>query len=314
MVDHARANLVGICVLAALLLAPLVLAWMHAGHEIGTLTRIAIFGLAAAGLDLVLGYGGMVSFGHAAFLGLGAYTVAILAAHGVTAGLIVLPASMLVGAISATLIGALCLRTSGVQFIMITLAFAQMLSITFNAMKAFGGSDGVALAARNALPGIDVRDETVFYYVCVGLCTLYVLVLARIVDSPFGMVVRGARSSPQRMAAIGLRVYPYQVAAFALSGAGAGLAGGLLANLGTFVSPDVLAWTRSGDLLMMVILGGMGTLLGPVVGAGIFVGLESVLTAATEHWMLIFGAFLVLFVAFRRRGVLDATLYRRNAP
>ena len=278
-------------------------------------TRVLIYAIAAASLNLALGFGGMVSFGHAAFFGIGGYVVGILyqgfvgdtLLFGLLPGtnqlLITLPAAMLVAGILALCIGALCLRTSGVQFIMITLAFAQMLFFLFVSIKAYGGDDGLIIRRRNVLLDLDTRNDTVFYFICLAAASLVFGALSRIVGSRFGMVLIGIRQSERRMAAIGVAPYSYKLTAFVVSGMGAGLAGALMANYLRFVSPDMLHWTKSGELMIMVILGGVGTVLGPLFGAAALVILETVLTAWTEHWQLILGPVLLFVVLFTQGGL-----------
>ena len=278
-------------------------------------TRVLIYAIAAASLNLALGFGGMVSFGHAAFFGIGGYVVGILyqgfvgdtLLFGLLPGtnqlLITLPAAMLVAGILALCIGALCLRTSGVQFIMITLAFAQMLFFLFVSIKAYGGDDGMTIRRRNALFSLNTRDDITFYFICLVVAALVFLALWRIVGSRFGMVLAGIRQNERRMAAIGIAPYRYKLAAFVISGMGAGLAGALMANYLRFVSPDMLHWTKSGELMIMVILGGVGTLLGPLLGAAALVILETVLTSWTEHWQLVLGPILLLVVLFTQGGL-----------
>jgi branched-chain amino acid transport system permease protein len=279
-----------------------------------TFTRFVIYAIAAVSLDLILGFGGMVSFGHAAWFGLGGYVVAIAAFHaqegstllgwgGSNEALVTWPLAVIVTAAVALPIGALSLRTTGIHFIMITLAFAQMLFYLFVALKYYGGDDGLALARRNVLPGLDLRQATTFYYVCLGCLAAWVALCRRIVASRFGMVLQGCRQSERRMAALGYPVYRYKLVAFVIAAAGAALAGVLWANAARFVSPDMLAWIKSGELMIMVILGGAGTLYGAALGAAVLLGLEQVLAAYTEHWMLVLGPLLVLFVLFARRGL-----------
>ena len=311
----------------ALLLA-IALPWLAeaAGSPatVSLATRMAIYGIAAASLNLVLGYGGLVSFGHAAYFGLGGYAVGILYAHwrseelflGLLPGSIgllpTLGAAMLLGGASAAILGALSLRTRGVQFIMITLAFAQMLFFLFVSLKAYGGDDGLSIRRRGEFPGLDLRDPAQLYWLCLGLLVAWLLVLWRITRSRFGRVLAGARQSERRMAALGVSVYPYRLVAFVISGMGTALAGGLMANALRFVSPDMMHWAKSGELMIMVILGGLGTLLGPVLGAIVLVGLENWLSAWTEHWQFILGPILLAVVLFGRGGLM--ALVRRVLP
>ena len=278
-------------------------------------TQIAIYAIAAVSLDLLIGYTGLSSFGHAAFFGLGGYTVGILAFHaagdpmfgvipGATEAWVVWPLAIGVAGLAALTIGALSLRTEGVSFIMITLAFAEMFFFLFVSLKTYGGDDGLGFRRRSGLPGIAPRDDVAFYYVCVAALGLVLFGFSRLVESRFGRVLQGIRQNPRRMAAMGVPTYPYKLAAFTIAGAGAGLAGALHANLLRFVSPDMLHWTMSGDFMIMVVLGGAGTLFGPVIGAAVMVLLQSWLAQWTEHWMIVMGPILVLVVLFARRGIL----------
>ena len=282
---------------------------------IGLVTRIAIYAIAAASLNLILGYGGLVSFGHAAYFGVGGYVVGILYNHyisgdpfwgfipGTNQLLITIPAAIIISGLFALVLGALSLRTSGVPFIMITLAFAQMLYFLFVSLKAYGGDDGLIVRRRNVLFDLPMADDTTFYYVTIGIAVLYFIVFAKLVRSQFGIVLGGIRQNERRMAAIGISTYQYKLVAFVIAGMGAGLAGALMANYSKFVSPDMLHWTKSGDLMIMIIIGGTGTLLGPVLGAAVLIGLETYLTAWTEHWKFFLGPILILIVLFSSGGL-----------
>jgi branched-chain amino acid transport system permease protein len=282
---------------------------------IGLATRIAIYAIAAASLNLILGYGGMVSFGHAAYFGIGGYVVGILYHHfadgepflgfipGSNQFLVTVPAAIIISGLFALVLGALSLRTSGVPFIMITLAFAQMLFFLFVSLKAYGGDDGLIVRRRNELFGLDMRDDTTFFYLVIALAVIYFIGFARLVRSPFGMLLGGIRQNERRMAAIGVSTYQYKLTAFVIAGMGAGLAGALMANYSKFVSPDMLHWTKSGDLMIMIIIGGTGTLLGPALGAAVLIGLETFLTSWTEHWKFFLGPILILIVLFSAGGL-----------
>jgi branched-chain amino acid transport system permease protein len=299
---------------AAALFATLpAIAWAMARPDLVTLgSQIAIMGIAAASLDLLMGRTGLPSFGHAAWLGLGGYTVGILAFHQAdlpwfaTQAWFAWPMAILVPAALAAGIGALCLRTNGISFIMITLAFAQMFFFLFIALKAYGGDDGLSVRRRNWLPGIAPRDDVAFYYVCVVALVLVLLLLRRMAASRFGAVLDGIRQNERRMMAIGLSPYPYKLAAFVISAAIAGLAGALHVNLFRFASPDLLHWTMSGELMIMVVLGGLGSLWGAVFGAAAMVLLHSVLAQWTEHWQIVLGPILVAVVLLARRGLWGA--------
>ncbi|MCA1412916.1 branched-chain amino acid ABC transporter permease [Bradyrhizobium sp. NBAIM20] len=270
-------------------------------------TRIIILALAAASLNLIMGFAGLMSFGHAAYLGIGGYAVGMLAQEGVGSGFIQFPVAVAASAIYALVIGALSLRTRGVYFIMITLAFAQMAYYVASGLARYGGDDGLTIYKRSDFSGlIDLGNRTQFYYLCLACLFGVMLLIWRIVNSRFGLVVQGLRSNEQRMQAIGFPAKRYQLVCFVISGTMCGLAGALLANNTDFVSPAVMYWTRSGDLMVMVILGGMGTLFGPVMGAVVFLLLEELLSQITEYWALILGPLLLLIVLFGRGGIMGA--------
>jgi branched-chain amino acid transport system permease protein len=268
-------------------------------------TRIVIFALAAASLNLIMGYGGMMSFGHAAYLGIGGYAVGILAHEGIGSGFIQWPVALAASALFALVIGALSLRTRGVYFIMITLAFAQMAYYVASGLSRYGGDDGLTVYKRSDFGGlINLSSRVQFYYLCLGCLFGGIYLIWRIVNSRFGMVVQGVRSNEQRMQAIGFPANQYRLVCFVIAGTICGLAGALLANNTDFVSPAAMYWTRSGDLMVMVVLGGMGSLFGPVIGAIVFLLLEEFLSQITEYWALIMGPLLLLIVLFGRGGIM----------
>lgn len=293
---------------------------------IGLFSRILIYALAAVSLDLILGFGGMVSFGHAAFVGAGAYVVGILAYHGMEESvfvswpfvvmgtenaLISWPVAILTSAGLALLIGAISLRTSGVYFIMITLAFAQMMYFFFTSLEKYGGDDGLSLFARSRVSGLDLGDDATFYYLCLGLLIGFIFLSFRLVNSRFGMVIRGSKENETRMRALGFETYRYKLICFAIAGAGAGLSGALIANQTEFVSPSLMHWSVSGEIMVMVILGGVGTIVGPVFGAVALLLLEEILSQYTEHWMLILGPILIFVVLFAHRGLYGSFVERK---
>jgi branched-chain amino acid transport system permease protein len=256
----------------------------------------------------------MISFGHAMFFALGGYTVAIIAHHtaagetmfgwaGTNAALIVWPVALLACALLAALIGALALKTRGVQFIMITLAFAQMVFFVLVSLQAYGGDDGLLIDRRNELPLIDLARPRTFYFLCLGLLAFWTLACATIVNSRFGLVLQALRQSERRTINLGIRPLPFRLAAFVISAVGTGLAGVLWANYARFVTPDMAAWTKSGEFMSIVILGGLGTLLGPIVGTAVYISLEQILTSWTEHWMIVMGPVLTLIALFGRKGM-----------
>ena len=279
------------------------------GFYIALASRILIFALAATSLNFILGFGGMVSFGHAAFVGVGAYSVAILTQMGITDAWVLWPAAMVVSALFALLIGAISLRTQGVYFIMITLAFAQMIYYLTISIKAYGGDDGLSLATRSQIPFVDIHDETSFYYVVLAVCVASIYAVARVLNARFGHVLQAIRENEVRMQALGYAVYRYKLAAFVMAGA-------LLANQGGFVSPALMQWSQSGLLMMMVILGGVGHLYGGVWGAVVFLLLEETLSHFTIHWQLGLGALLLAVVLLAPNGLTSVLqrLQRKSQP
>ena len=282
------------------------------GYYVGVATRVMIFALAASSLNLVVGYGGMISFGHAAFFGAGAYSVAILAQEGVVSALAAWPLAAAVSAACALVIGAVSLRTRGLYFIMITLAFAQMLYYFFVSLKAYGGEDGINLAARSRLPGLDLRDDATFYLVVLALLAVCLYLLKRLAASRFGAVLRGIRENEGRMTALGYPTYRFRLACFVIAGGVAGLAGALIVNQHGFVSPNLLHWTQSGTLLIMLILGGVGRLYGGVAGAAAMLLLEEFLSNWTGYWQFSLGLVL-LFVVLRAPGGIGSWFARGNS-
>lgn len=294
-----------IVVVVALAVFPLIMNEMGADFYISLGARVLILALAASALNLALGYGGMVSLGHAAFLGAGAYTVAYLAGLGINQAWIAAPAAVLVAAGAAFLIGAISLRTKGVYFIMITLAFAQLFYYLAISLPAFGGDDGMQLMARSKTPGLKLENDLAFYYFVLFTAGLAFVLLYRLVSSRFGRAMVAIRENERRMAAIGYPVYRLKLMAFTLSGGLAGLAGSLLANLSMGVTPHTLTWHQSGILMVMVILGGSGYFWGGITGAAIFLLLEEVISTHTEHWNLVLGALLLFIVMVAPNGVMS---------
>ena len=299
----------GILVVVLAALPPVSMALGY-GFYIDLVRRIMIFAIAAVSLNLILGYGGLVSFGHAAYLGVGGYAVAIFAFYGVNDGFVQWGTAIGASAVVALAIGAVSIRTSGVYFIMITLAFTQMLYYLGISIEEYGGDDGIRLKMRSQFPLIDLADGLQFYYVVLALMLGAVYLVHRIVNSRFGMVLRATKSNEARSRAIGFSPYLYRLTAFVIAGALGGLAGALLANHTNYLTPDYMHWTRSGEIMFMVILGGMGTSAGPVLGSFALLLLEDVLSGWTEHWQIILGPLLVLSVLFFKRGL--AGLFTRN--
>jgi branched-chain amino acid transport system permease protein len=302
-------------ILAALLLllaaVPPVAALLNEPFYLDLLRRVMIFAIAAISLNLILGYGGMVSFGHAAYLGIGAYAVGILDHHGISNGWLQWGIAVGASALVAAAIGAISVRTSGIYFIMITLAFTQMLYYLGVSLAEYGGDDGMRLSVRSQFSGlIDLSDATAFYYLVFAILVLFLYLTHRLVNSRFGLVLQAVRSNEARARAIGISPYPYRLAAFVISGAMCGLAGALLANQTSFLTPEFMNWTRSGELMFMVILGGIATTAGPLLGAAALLLLEDLLQGwsvlpkwVNEHWQLYLGVILILVVLFARRGL-----------
>jgi branched-chain amino acid transport system permease protein len=297
-------TIVGLLLLLALVLLPVYVELTGSRFLLTLFTRIAILALAAVSLNLILGYGGMMSFGHAAYLGIGGYAVGILAFEGVTTGFVQWPVALLVSAFFALVIGALSLRTRGVYFIMITLAFAQMAYYIVAGLARYGGDDGLTIQKRSQfIAPINLSNKVQFYYICLALLCAAIYLVWRLINSRFGMAIQGARSNDTRMRAIGFPTYRYKLTCFVIAGTLCGLAGALLANHTDFVSPAMMYWTRSGDLIIMVVLGGMGSIFGPLFGAVALLVLEEVLSGITEYWQIILGPLLLLVVLFARGGI-----------
>jgi branched-chain amino acid transport system permease protein len=311
------ATFVPLLLVLALAAVPVVAQLTEQPFYLAFFARIIIYAIAASALNLALGFGGLVSLGHALFLGLGAYSVAIPAFHGIDNGWLHLLCCVLVCGLVGLVTGAVSLRTSGIGFIMITLAFAQMGYFVFVSLKQYGGDDGTTIAATSKFFGADLGQAGTVYWVALGLLALVLWWTARLRVAPFGMVLRGARQNPRRINAIGLRSTRYQLAAYVLSAVLCGVAGMLLANLTAFASPSTLTWMISGDLIVMIVLGGIGTVFGPLLGALAFLGLEEVLKMATEYWMAVFGLVIVLIGLLGKGGIaglLDSWGAHRPAP
>ena len=292
--------LIGFLVLVAI---PPATTALDADFYMGLAARMMIFAIAAVSLDLLLGYGGMVSFGHAAYLGTGSYAVAILAFYGITDGFLQFAVAVGASALVALIIGFICLRTKGVYFIMITLALTQMLYFLGISLEEYGGDDGINTDRSEFFEWFDLGDDTNLYYLILFFLVLSLWISWRLINSRFSMVIRGSQSNDDRMQAIGFPTFRYKLTMFVIAGVICGVAGFLLANLTEFVTPEYMHWFRSGEIMIMVLVGGMGTLFGPVFGAIAYLLFEEVISDFTEHWMIIFGPILVLLVLFARKGV-----------
>ncbi|MEI9804876.1 MAG: branched-chain amino acid ABC transporter permease [Pseudolabrys sp.] len=304
---------VAVILVAVLILLPLYTGLSGNRFLLTLFTRIVILALAATSLNLILGYGGMMSFGHAAYLGIGGYAVGILAHEGILSGFVQWPAALAASALFAMVIGALSLRTRGVYFIMITLAFAQMAYYIVSAFARYGGDDGLTIYKRSQFVApIDLSNKVQFYYICLALLLGTIYLVWRLVNSRFGMAVQGARSNDVRMRAIGFPTTRYRLVCFVIAGTLCGLSGALLANHTDFVSPSIMYWTRSGDLIIMVVLGGMATTFGPLIGAVALLVLEEALSGITEYWQIVLGPLLLLVVLFARGGI-EGLLGKANA-
>lgn len=315
MLSFTRSKLAAGLLLIVLALIPLLASVFDNPFLITMFNRALIFALAAVALDFIMGYGRMVSFGHAAFFALGAYTVGILSMHvmqslplafgwaGTNEALLAWPLAMLVSGLYALIVGLISLRTSGVYFIMITLAFAQLIFFVVISLSQYGGQDGMALWGRNTLAGFELDDPVRFYYLCFGLLLAVLYLLHRIVNSRFGRVIQGSRQNELRMRALGFDPFRYRLTAFVISGALTGLAGALLANNNEFIDPTLASWMQSGNFLVIVLLGGISSLIGPVYGALTLLLMEEMLISITEHWQIILGPLLILVVLFFRGGI-----------
>jgi branched-chain amino acid transport system permease protein len=316
-------NVVIVALVAMLAMVPVYATLSGNTFLMSFFTRVIILALAAVSLNLIMGFGGMVSFGHAAYLGIGGYAVGILAKEGIATGLVQWPLALVLSGLFALGVGALSLRTRGVYFIMITLAFTQVLYYVANGLDRYGGDDGLTIQRRSEFGGwVDLSNRMFFYYLCLALLLATIYAVWRLVNSRFGLVIQGARSNDRRMNAIGFPTFHYKLVCFVIAGVICGLAGVLLANHTNFISPALMHWTRSGDLIVMAVLGGMGSVVGPLFGAVAFLMLEEILpplikpvarlftivtgidaSHAHEYWQLVLGPLFLLVVLFARGGI-----------
>ena len=300
-------------VIAVLALVPLVVSLTDNAFFLDLATRFVILAIAAISLNLILGYGRMISFGHAAYIGIGAYAVGIPAYYEIYNGYLHILIATSVSAVFALVTGVVCLRTRGVNFIMITMAFAQMVFFAFVSIEEYGGDDGLVIEIRSEFGSlINLENATVLYYVCFVSLLAVLYLVHRIVRSRFGMVIQGTRGNEPRMQSLGFDTFRYKLACYVIAGAICGYAGALLGNFTNFISPEMMDWTRSGELIFMVVLGGAGSIFGPVLGASIFLLLEEILSGLWLYWQLVFGIFLILVVLFAKGGI-DSLLSRRKA-
>jgi branched-chain amino acid transport system permease protein len=293
-----------LAVLAAAIAFPLAAQPLDLDFYVSFASRVMIYAIAATSLNLILGYGGMVSFGHAAFFGAGAYVVGIGMVHGLESAWVSWPLAMLVAALVALPIGAISLRTRGVYFIMITLAFAQMMFYVIVGLKAYGGEEGLNLPHRSVIGlGLDLKSDAAFYYVVLALLVLVQFMLQRLIVARFGHVIRGIKENETRMETIGFPTYRYKLACFVIAAAVCGLAGALIANQTKYVNPNLLNWVLSGDLMIMVILGGVASRAGGVLGAATMLILDEAISPYTPYSKLYIGALLLIVVLFAPRGI-----------
>ena len=307
-------------VLALLLLAvPFIAMQLGKPFYVTLATRMAILGLAAIGLNIALGLGGLVSFGHAAFFGIGGYAAGILASHAFSGqpldfALFAVPGTNLMpviwavaivaGGLLAAAIGSISLRTSGVYFIMITLAFAQMTYYFAISWPAYGGEDGLSITIRNTFPGVNTLVPQNYFLICYALLVAGLVLFALLRDSRFGAALQASRQNEVRVASVGIAPFRIKLAAFVISGMITALAGALYADLNRFVSPSMLSWQMSGEFIVLIILGGVGRLCGPLAGAMLFVMFEYILGGLTERWQFFLGLLLLGVVLFARGGLI----------
>ena len=322
-----RERHLNILVLALLAAVPL---WAYVSDEPFTITlstKVAILALAGVGLNFALGLGGLVSLGHAMFFGIGGYAMGILASHaqsytpiydgffvleGTKSMVVIWLVAVLAGATAALVIGALSLRTTGVYFIMITLAFGQMFYYFTISWPAYGGEDGLSIYMRNGFPGLNTLDPIQFFALCYGVLLVVLYLFWRLEQAPFGLVLKASRQNPLRVTTVGLGVYRIQLIAFVMSGAVTALAGALFADLNRFVSPSMISWQTSGEIMIFVILGGIARLCGPVIGAAVFIFLEQILGDLSQFWHIYLGVLLLVVVLFAKGG-LTGLITRRGA-
>ncbi|WP_288929629.1 branched-chain amino acid ABC transporter permease [uncultured Maritimibacter sp.] len=311
----SRRTIITLVVMALLAVLPPMFYLTGNAFYLDLATRLTILAIAAVSLNLILGYGGLISFGHAAYLGIGAYAVGIPAHHwlyggleslglATTSGYVQIPLAIGVAALFALVTGAICLRTKGVYFIMITMAFAQMMYYAIVSIEEYGGDDGLVIDTRSELPFIDLDDPLQLFGLAYVSLVVAMLIVRMIVNSRFGMVLRGAKGNNERVVMLGFNTYLFRLTAYVIAGAMAGYAGALLGNFTTFISPEMMDWGRSGELMFMVILGGTATLVGPVIGATLFIVLEEVLSSLTVYWHLPFGLLLLAVVLFGKGGIM----------
>jgi branched-chain amino acid transport system permease protein len=323
-----RETLLNIVLFAILPVTALVALLLDEPFIITLATKAAILALAGVGLNIALGLGGLVSLGHAAFFGLGGYAMGILASHaqsytplmetpflieGTKSMLVIWGVAIVTSALAALAIGALSLRTTGVYFIMITLAFGQMLYYFAISWPAYGGEDGLSIYVRNDFPGLNTLDPIQFFAIAFGILAIVLFGAGRLAKARFGLALSAARQNAERVETVGLTPFRLRLVAFVISGAVTGLAGALFADLNRFVSPTMFSWHTSGEIMVFVILGGVGRLFGPVAGAALYILLEHTLGGLSEFWHVYLGLLLLLVVLFARGGLIGTIAGREVA-
>ncbi len=293
-----------LCLFTLFALVPWLTEVFEQAFYLDVFCRIIILTIAALSLNLLIGFGGMISFGHAAYLGIGAYCVGIPAYYEIYDGYVHLALAVLFSGLFALATGAVSLRTKGVYFIMITLAFAQMTYFTFVSLDEYGGDDGLVIEMRSEFGSwLDLEDNVTLYYAAFAVLVVTALLIKRLVGSRFGQVIVGSKHNDRRMQSLGFPTYWYRLACYVISGVICGIAGVLLGNFTNFISPEMMDWTHSGELIFMVVLGGAGSIFGPLLGTGAFILLEEWLSGITIYWQLIFGLLLIAMVLFAKGGI-----------
>ena len=311
----SRRRLLGALIIGACAIVPLAATVFEEPYYINLFARLMIWAIAAISLNLILGYGGMISFGHALYLGIGAYVVGICAYYDINSAFIQISTAIGVGVLVSLIFGGISLRTRGVYFIMITMALTQMVYFLTISIEKFGSDDGLIIYDRSDF-GTDLLNlDNPFhrYYLIFAVMIACLYFSHRLIQSRFGYVIRGAKSNETRMEVLGFSTFRYRLVCFIIAGVMCTLAGVLSANVEKFVSPDVMHWTRSGELIFMVVLGGMASILGPLTGALVFWLLSEVLSRITEHWHIIFGPFLILVVLLSPRGIDGLLALKRSS-
>jgi len=306
MIDSLRhiSGRVYFCVILLLLLAPALILALEQPFYLDLLTRILIMAIAVVSLNLIVGYGGMVSLGHAAYLGIGAYSVGILSYYDIYNGFIQLGLAITCSAIFALITGAICLRTRGLYFIFITLAFTQMMYFTLVSIEEYGADDGLLIYQRSEFGSLlDIENASNLYYLVLVVLLISLYLMHRLIHARFGRVMFGIKHNDERMQALGYDTYKYKLTCYVISGTLCGIAGFFLANFSNFISPSMMDWVHSGDLIFMMVIGGTGAVMGPVIGSFTFILLEEVLSGITVYWHLIFGLMLIALVIFGKGGL-----------